>query len=199
MADHSTGSPRRLWHLAGSWSFAIVSAVIFAWLTTGAYIRQMLLPLTGEADIARRECQSVPACAPDAADLIDQQLSLLRHTRILVLGSAWTVAILAFVTAVTTTLLLLLLRGRGDTGRRILGLLWKIQAACTAVLLVAQGTFLHRGASTLATTPEAARLFTSIKVFDSPFTDAGNLYYLAWFIAASIAATALTRILHRSL
>ncbi|MFI5491902.1 hypothetical protein [Actinoplanes sp. NPDC051859] len=196
MAD-PTSSPRRLWYLAGSWAFAIATAVIFAWLTTGAYIRQMLLPLAGEADTARRECQSVPMCAPDAADLVDQQLSLLRHTRTLVLTSAWSLAILAVVTAAAATLLLR--RGGSNIGRQVLGILWKVQPIGAVVLLVAQCASLYVGANKLAATPEAAQLFTSIKALDSPFTDAGNLYYLLWFAAASTTLTILTRVLHRSL
>ncbi|MFC3385393.1 hypothetical protein [Couchioplanes azureus] len=126
-----------------------------------------------------------------------QQLSQLRHTRTLVLASAWSVAILAIITVSAATLCLL--REQRGTRPRILGTLWKVQAASAAVLLVAQSAALGLGASTLADTPDSARIFTSIKAFDSPFTDVGNLYYLAWFVATSAAAAALTRILHRSL
>jgi hypothetical protein len=45
----------------------------------------------------------------------------------------------------------------------------------------------------LADTPDAARMFTFSKAFDSPFTDVGNLYYLAWLIAVGTVAAALTR------
>ena len=47
----------------------------------------------------------------------------------------------------------------------------------------------------LAETPILARMFTFIKAFDSPFTDVGHLYYLAWFVGISGVAALITRTL----
>lgn len=197
MADPATTGHPRLRHLVGGWLFSAGSIVVFAWLTAGAYVHQMLQPLPGEADLAERECRAISSCAPDAGELVKQQLSLLRHTKTLVYASAWSVPLLATITIAAATLLML--RERRDTLARFLGLAGKLQTAWATVLLVAQGVVLGIGASTLAGTSEAARMFTTIKAFDSPFTDAGNLYYLAWFIAVSVTAASLTRSHRRSL
>jgi hypothetical protein len=192
LAERTTAD-RRIRLLVGAWIFAAVALVFFAWLTTGSYVRQMLRPLPGEADRTLRDCKAVPSCAPGATDMVNRQVDFLQHTRTLTYASAWSVAILA--TAVVAMATVFLLRRPNDRTVRLLGMAWAIQAAWTGLLLLTQATVLEVGSHRLADTPEAARMFTSIKAYDAPFTDAGNLYYLAWFIAVGCAAAALTRTL----
>jgi hypothetical protein len=172
LPDHPATDRRRPLYLTGAWLFTAVAIVGFAWLTTGSYVRQTLRPLPGEAGTTVRDCQAVPSCAPDALDLVNEQLVVLRHTRTLVYASAWSVTILAAVTVAAATVLFL--RHRSVAPAPVLRYGWKAQAAVAAVLLVAQGVMLAVGARTLNATPEAARLFTAIKTFDSPFIDVGD-------------------------
>jgi hypothetical protein len=175
--------------LAGSWLVAVGSLIVFAWLTAGPYVRQNLRPLAGEADLTVRDCRADPSCAPDAADLVEHQLTLLRQTRSVVHLSAWSLSILALVAVALATVLVL-------SGRRgPLGVVWKVQIGWVAALLVVQVAALVRGAVALTGTPLPARMFTAIKAFDSPFTDVGHLYYLAWFAGVGLVAALLTRAL----
>ncbi|MEV4706835.1 hypothetical protein [Actinoplanes sp. NPDC049316] len=180
-------------HLVGAWIFAAVAVVVFAWLTAGPYARHILRPLPSEADTTLRDCRAVPACAPDAAHLVNQQVSILAQARTLTYISAWSVALLAAVLVAVSTVLHL--SRRYELATRLLGVAWKVQAVWAAVLLLAQAAVLGAAAHTLAGIPEAARMFTATKAFEAPFTDAGNLYYFAWFIVVGSAAAAVTRTL----
>lgn len=192
MADR-TATRRTTAYLTGGWLFAAASIVVFAWLTVGPYIRQNLRPLTGEADIALRECRADSSCAADAADLVDHQVTLLRQTRTIVYVSAWSISILAVVAIAIATVFIL--RRPPASRARLLGVVWKVQAGLAAALLILQIVMLANGANVLADTPGPARMFTFVKAFDSPFTDVGHLYYLAWFIAVGAGAALLTRAL----
>jgi hypothetical protein len=174
---------RRL--LAGGWLFALGSLVVFAWLTVGPYVRQNLRPSTGEAALAVRECGAGASCG----DLVERQLTVLRQTRSVVHLSAWSISVLAVVAMLIATVLVL--RGR----RGPLGPLWKVQLGWAALLLVVQFAVLARGARVFDGTPVSARMVTFITAFDGPFTDAGHLYYLAWFAGVSLVAALLTRAL----
>jgi hypothetical protein len=180
-------------YLAGAWLFAAASVVGFAWLTAGPYVRQNLRPLPGEAATTMRDCGADPSCAPEAAELVDRQLTLLGQSRTVVHLSAWTISILALVVVAVATVLLL--RGRRGSSARVLGVLWKVQLAWTAALLAGQVVMLARGAGALGDTPPVARMFTFIKAFDSPFTDVGHLYYVAWLAGVGLVAALLTRTL----
>lgn len=190
MAD--TGTRRRgLPLLAVSWAFAAGSALGFAWLTTGSYVRQALRPLPGEAGVTERDCLAVGSCAPDAADLVREQVALLELASGLAYASAWSLTGLAALTIAALTLLTV--RRRRAAAARLAGVAWKVQAASATVAVIAHCVVLSLGARTLADTPDAARMFTFGKAFDSPFTDAGNLYYLAWLAAVGATAAILTR------
>ncbi|MFI7598998.1 hypothetical protein [Actinoplanes sp. NPDC049681] len=156
----------------------------------------MLQPLPGEADLAERECKALTSCAPDAANLVGHQLSLLRLTRTMAYASSWSVAILSTIVVAGATVLVI--RERRDTLARFLAVAWKLQAGWGVGFLVALGVVLGLSANTLSGTPPAARMFTFSKAFDSPFTDAGHLYYLAWLIAVSAVAAATTQALQHS-
>jgi hypothetical protein len=186
-------SRRRIQYLAGGWLFALGSIIVFAWLTAGPYVRQNLRPLAGEADIALRECRADPSCARDAADLVGHQVTLLRQTRTVVYLSAWSVSVLA-VLAIAIATVLILRASRVQTAR-VLSVVWKVQLGWAAALLIVQGVMLAVGADVLGETPQRARMFTSVKAFDSPFTDVGHLYYLAWFAGVGFVAALITRAL----
>jgi hypothetical protein len=189
----STVARRTLGYLAGGWLFAVASIVVFSWLTVAPYIRQNLRPLPGEADITLRECQADPACARDAADLVEQQVTLLRQTRAVVYVSAWSISILAVLAMAIATVLIL--RAQRVRTARTLGVVWKVQLGWTAVLLVVQGVMLAVGADILGGTPPVARMFTFIKAFDSPFIDVGHLYYVTWLAAVGLISALITRTL----
>jgi hypothetical protein len=180
-------------YLVGGWLFAVASIVVFAWLTVGPYIRQNLRPLPEETGITLRECQADSSCAPDAADLVEHQVTLLRQARTVVYLSAWSISVLAVVAMAIATVLIL--RGQRASRARVLGVVWKLQIGWAAALLVVQGVVLAMGAGALAETPLVARMVTFIKAFASPFTDVGHLYYLAWFVAVSLVTTLFTRAL----
>jgi hypothetical protein len=182
-------------YLVAGWLFAAASIVVFAWLTVGPYVRQTLRPLPGEADLALRECTADPACAPDAAGLVDHQVTLLSQTRTVVHLSAWSISILAVAAIAIATVLIL--RRPDAPSARLLGVVWKVQLGWAAALLVLQGVLLAVGANVLAGTPEPARMFAAIKAFDAPFTDVGNLYHLAWFAGVGLVAALLTRALRK--
>ena len=196
MAERTT-TRRAMPYLVAGWLFAAASIVVFAWLTAGSYVRQTLRPLPGEADLALRECTADPACAPDAAGLVDHQVTLLSQTRTVVYLSAWSISVLAMVAIAIATVLIL--RRPDAQSARPLGVLWKVQIGWVAVLLVVQVVLLGIGANVFAGTPEPARMFAAIKAFDAPFTDVGNLYYLAWFAGVGLVAALLTRALRKTI
>jgi len=171
-------------HLAGAWVFAAAAVVVFAWSTAGPYVRHMLRPLPGEARTL---------VAPDAAELVDRQITFLGYARTVVHVSAWSVAVLAAVLVAVATVLML--RRRYGQTTRVLGIAWKAQAVWAAVLLLAQVVMLGLGAQRAAAIPEAARLFTFSRAFEAPYLEVGHLYYLAWFVVVGSAAAALTRAL----
>ena len=195
MADR-TATRRATPYLIAGWVFAAASIVVFAWLTVGPYVRQTLRPLPGEADVALRECTADPACAPDAAGLVDRQVTLLGQMRTVVHLSAWSISILAVAAIAIATVLIL--RRRGAPLPRVLDVVWKVQIGWAAALLVLQAGLLAAGANVLAGTPEPARMFAAVKAFDAPFTDVGNLYYLAWFAGVGLVAALLTRALQKT-
>jgi hypothetical protein len=192
-----TATRRAVPYLVAGWLFAAASIVVFAWLTAGSYVRQALRPLPGEADLALRECTADPACAPDAAGLVGHQVTLLGQTRTVVYLSAWSISILAVVAVAIATVLVL--RRPDAPAARLLGALWKVQAGWAAALLVVQVVMLGIGANVFAGTPEPAQMFAAIKAFDAPFTDVGNLYYLAWFAGVGLVAALLTRALRKTI
>ncbi|MEV6599274.1 hypothetical protein AB0M36_20835 [Actinoplanes sp. NPDC051346] len=197
MTDDLTTVRRNRLHLIAAWILTAAAVITFSWLTTASYVRQMLSPLPGEADTTMRECGTAASCAPDAAELVDQQLAYLQNTRILAYLSGWSLTILTTVILAVTTMLILL--GRHERAVRYLDTAWRAQAGAALFLLLVTGTALAAGSRRLADIPDAARMFTFIKAFDSPYTDAGHLYFLAWLIAVGAVTAVVIRTLRKTL
>lgn len=197
MADTLTPRRATVLLLAVAWLCTAAAAATFAWKTAGAYVRQNLRPLPGEADLTARECQAVPDCAAGALDSVTEQLTLLRQARALVHVSSWAVIAVAVIVLATVTVLVLSRRHAAASRTARLG--WKLQAAIAALLLAAHVALLTYGAGRLTATPEPARLVASTKAFEQPFTDIGHLYYLAWVTAVASALVLLTWAVQRSL
>ncbi|GGQ78899.1 hypothetical protein [Couchioplanes azureus] len=197
MAERLAAGRRTRWHLGATWSLVAAAIITFSWLTTASYVRQTLSPRPGEADTTISDCRATAACAPDAAELVDQQLAYLGTTRVLAYVSGWSVTLLA--TAILVVATWRILRARNDRAARLLGTAWKAPAGAALFLLVAMATGLAAGARRLADIPDAARMSTFIAAFDSPFTDAGHLSFLAWLVAVGAALTIAIRTLQQPL
>ncbi|OJF10239.1 hypothetical protein [Couchioplanes caeruleus] len=197
MDDNLATRHRARWHLAATWILLAAATITFSWLTTESYLRQTLSPPRSEAETTISDCRTAASCAPDAAELVDQQLAYLRTTRVLAYLSGWSITILATVILAIATWRIL--RAHNDRAARLLTTAWKAQAGAALFLLTAMATGLAAGARRLADIPDAARMSTFIGAFDSPFSDAGHLSFLAWLLGVSAAMSIAIRTLRQPL
>jgi hypothetical protein len=197
LPDLTAVNRRPLRLLVGGLLFAGAAIALFAWQTTGAYVRQNFRPLAGESDIALRECTAVATCARDAVSTVHNQQSLLHQATVLVYWSAWGTTLAAALVVMAGTVLVF--RQRQQASARLLGIAWRAQIAVAAVLLIAHGSLLAHGADMLSGTPDAATMFTFAKAFGAPFTDVGHLYYAAWFVSINAVMAFFMRASSRTL
>lgn len=190
----------RIYLLLGAWAFGGLYTTGYAWLTASAYARIVFASQEAERGIALRECSAVPDCAPDAADHLLRQESMLDNIMLVVRGTAWLMVLLQVLLLAVVTVLVLRRRGAAaPAGARLAGVAWKIQTALIGLLLLVYLGMLGRGQATLAGIPDPARMVTFETAFESPFFDVGTMYYLAWFVVMNagviLSSWGLSRIL----
>ena len=191
----SSRSPRL--PLGAAWLVVAAYAIVHAWLTVWPYARIAFGSDPAERAASLRDCGAAPACAPDAQRHLAAQLAAMDHVVLAVRGTAALITVLDVVLLAIVTLAVLAGRTRG--AGRLLGAAWVVQAAGTVLLFILYAGLLLRGQATRAGVPRPARMPTFDASFAAPLTDAGTIYYAAWFVVMNGAVLLTLRSLGRVL